>query len=648
MREDDGHTGIDQPAPANQAKAAVVGWACRVLFLAVTLLPVIRRLAHPTILGDDITRIVDLVKYPFREHLFLPFAEHIAPLFQLVSWVTWELIGHDVRLAPLGYSAASVLSWVLVLVLLGWWLFRETRSRTATLVAVALAAQSPLVLETSWWYSASSFLWAIAGILLAILGATFLSRRTTTGLLLVALGSALGLAGTTLGILAGPLAITRTALEPQGVALEEGRGRPRRGGRRRHLSPGLQGGGRDGLSHRPALGAAGRRPVGRALLCAHGARAGTLAVAPGRAHFPHDRTPRGMALPRGRGSRLDLDRGAGVLAQGAVEPPARLGRGSDDLWMLYINIFSAGGHAEAGPVDRAPVPLPVRFAISCAATSGVSFNHRRPAGIVASAPPPGRPAGVPALVAAVVGLVTMFVQEKETSFWNWMLTQPDQQVTLAAVHHVGDLARDAGISRSQLMRVFDPVHRPWNGSVKSDRPYAFHLMNLAVQAPMEIEPALPDDVARARLLAALDLTERIALGSGTCGFRTPEHMVPPAQTLAVGRRVGTRNVSEPEPGTFRPRNWPAYLEYEFDSAPDARYLVFPGLAADQDVVISFGEPSGQWHQGQNARWLKASRADAAIDLERLIHRPRGPVSRIRLQFTRPGELALEGSPRLLR
>ena len=79
-------------------------------------------LRSPTILGDDVTRIVDLVKFPFREHLFLPFAEHIAPLFQLVSWVTWELIGHDVRLAPMGFSAASVLSWALVLVLLGFWL----------------------------------------------------------------------------------------------------------------------------------------------------------------------------------------------------------------------------------------------------------------------------------------------------------------------------------------------------------------------------------------------------------------------------------------------------------------------------------------------------------------------------------------------
>ncbi len=256
--------------------------------------------------------------------------------------------------------------------------------------------------------------------------------------------------------------------------------------------------------------------------------------------------------------------------------------------------------------------------------------------------------GLPALIAASVGMVTMLVQSGEASHWNWMLRQPDQRVTLSVLHHLGELARAEGVSRSQLMRIFDPVYRTWNGSVMNDRPYAFHLMNLAVQAPEQVERPLPDDQARSRLLAWLMPVERIALGAGTCASLVASHLEPDARTLSIARRVVVHEVSEFKPGQFHPENWPAYIEFEFDPAPGARYLVLPGLAADQDMVVLFKEESGRWRSGQNVRWLKSPRTDAAIDLERLIHWSGSPLARIRLQFTCPGELALEGPPRLLR
>ena len=48
-----------------------------------------------------------------------------------------------------------------------------------------------------------------------------------------------------------------------------------------------------------------------------------------------------------------------------------------------------------------------------------------------------------------------------------------------------------GVSRSQLMRIFDPVYRNWNGSIMNRPPAAFHLMNLAVQAPEEVAGRFP-------------------------------------------------------------------------------------------------------------------------------------------------------------
>ena len=495
MHEDQHRQGIDLPGPAHRVSAAFIRWAAALFFGFVTFIPIFRRLRHPTILGDDITRIVDVVKYPFREHLFLPFAEHIAPLFQLVTWLTWEAIGHDVRLAPLGYSAASVLSWMLVLGLLGFWLWRKTGSRTAALVAVALAAQSPLVLETAWWYSASSFLWAIAGILIAILGASFLARRPVMALLVVGIGSGLGLAGTTLGILAGPVAIVRGLVDRSAsrwkkvlviVAAVGGVFTYRQickvGGVTvfhadpRSALPGVDA--RGGLFY--ALTVPGRVlwpslvgvPVSREIMpqplwLSVGAGAVVLALTAALAFWPKAPWNRRQVLV---GAAMIY--GCYLLTYSARTHMLKTGQWTEPQFLYQ---FASRYHV-----------LPLLGSVTILATLLASWplirrlDARR---------------GAAALLAAVVGLATMFVQEKESSFWNWMLDQPDQKTTLAAVNHVGDLARDQGVTRAQLMRIFDPVRRPWNGSVMNDRPYAFHLMNLAVQAPAEALRPVPDDEA---------------------------------------------------------------------------------------------------------------------------------------------------------
>ena len=618
------------------------------LFAAAVALPLIRRLRHPTILGDDVTRLVDLIEQPVRNLIFLPFAEHVAPLFQLVSWVTWEAIGHDLKLAPLAFCLAAILAWSLTLCLLFIWLLRETGSQTATFIAVALVTQSPLVRETSWWYSSSSFSWAVSGILIALLGAGELARRRS-GLALIGIGAALAPAGTTLGILAAPLAILRVILQP-------------------------------GLSRRLKISAA-VFAIGGFLayvqLCSWGetgaarsarvqglsklepwAGLGYALSVPGRLLWPST-----LGLPASwlAGPQAPLlVWTAGIFALCATCLLAKRASSGKRMLvlvgaaMIYVGylvtyvprvcMIRFGGWSEfeflfqfAGRYHV--LPLVGLAAILSTTIAGWPLIRRCDSR-----------QGRPALAGAVLAFVMLGVQIRPASFWDFYLQQPDQQATFAALDRLGRLAREEGISRSQLVRIIDPAKRPWNDSVLGDRPAAFPLVKLAAFAPTHVSHPQSDAEALDRLKDRLTAGERVALGAGTCSSLNPPQPDADARIVAVARQ-DEAHCREVRPGVYRHGDGDGFIRFEFEPAPEARYLVLPGLRADQDVFILWCDQAGRWRPGQSVRWLKsaAKGAPAVIDLDRLIHLSARPLSRIALQFTGPGgEIELEGPPRLLR
>ena len=568
-----------------------------------------------------------------------------------MSWLTWEAIGHDLRLAPLAYCFASVAAWALTLVLLGVWLMRETGSRTASFVAVALVAQSPLVRETAWWYSSSSFSWAVSGILVAVLGAAGLGRRRGS-LGLIALGVALAPAGTSLGILAAPLAMLRAFIEP-GVS------------RRLKLSGRI--GRDDGLTRvRPIL-QPGRIRIGQLHAASKLRRysspwrgSATRSACPagcfGRRHSEYRHHGwRGRCRPRWFGGLVSctlvatlflVARSPSASRKAVLVGAAMIYCGYTLAYVPRVCMLRMGYWSELELLYHAVGRYHVLPLMGLAAIL---------AAVIAACPLARRWTlwrGGRRSSARIVGLVMLAVQFAEASYWDFYLLPQDQKATFAALHRLGQLAREEGISRAQLVRIIDPVKRPWNEWLLIGRPASFPLVKLAVHAPRQVSHPLGDHEAPRPAQRSLDARERVALGADMCVSLNPARPGPGARTIwrLHGNTTCTRRTKSDQGGIATATS-PAYVGFEFEPAPEARYLCCPASGLTRNSPFIWCDEKRRWRPGQGVRWLKspANEAQAVIDLDRLIHLSVKPLSRIVIQFNGPGgELALEGPPRLLR
>ena len=506
------------------------------LFVAILLWPVVRRLISPTLMHDDLARLIVLIEHPLKQALFRPCAEHVAVFFDLVSWTTWQVIGHDLRLAPLGFCIASVIPWIIMLTLFGYWLARETGSRTSSLIALAFVSQSPLVLETIWWYSASSFSWAIIGILLALLGASDLVARPRRGLALIALGTMLGPAGSSVGHLAMPLAVLRVMVDL-----------------------------RASIRVRLLAITAALCGVFGYLGIVHAGGIALLTVVKVNNQQAAN-VPLGLKYAMSVPGRLLVPSSFGLPASWCVQPlPAWLGWLGGLVVLLglltLVVLFRRGRSRRTVLIGSAMMYL--GYALAYTARAGLvsrgfwtehqfllefgSRYHELPIlglmTVLASILATWKPIrhcdarrGLGSLAAAFTALAMLVIQHDEVDRdGEWLLSQPDQKATMAALHHTKWIARQEGVTRSQLIRLVAPALRSWNMGLMSI-PDEFPLMRL-VEGPEQVAHSLSDEQVRQCLLRGLSLRERMALGTCSCATAITPSPAAGLQVVSVARPI---------------------------------------------------------------------------------------------------------------
>lgn len=144
-----------------------------VLLIGLWIYPWSVRLKTPNIIHDDVVRIENLQTLNLASRVILPINEHLVPCLEMVTTLTWWLIGCRLALVPLGFTIASYIPFLACLAIL-WLLVRhETASPAAAWMAATLFAATPIYAECVYWFSASSFTWAL---LFTLLGFWFTRR----------------------------------------------------------------------------------------------------------------------------------------------------------------------------------------------------------------------------------------------------------------------------------------------------------------------------------------------------------------------------------------------------------------------------------------------------------------------------------------
>jgi hypothetical protein len=576
-------------------------------------------LKYPSLVGDDVQRVEDLQAQPLRKLWFRPFNEHMAPIFETVSWVAWRLAGRRLVAVPRAFAIASFVPFVLCLLALANLARRAFDSRSTGLMVVAWFALTPAYFEVVAWYSASSFAWALLFTLLALRCAVAGRPWARWGAALAALAAP---ACSAIGLLAGPAAALvawRTGTRDTAPLV----------GTLGYLSI------TSVFHYQDVLISSGRRTLDLGPGLAAVARGPFYLVATGLLGMGQV----GWGVPR------SVELAFFALTVAAALAVAR--RSDWGRWAAVGLLLLVGGHT---------ITFCFRTWLAGAdSTLAFSRYHLFPQlGLVLVLGAALRPwlarldtrpsAGLLAAVGLAGVLYTGNGPEiRARARW---CHHPEQPATLAGLDRLGEICRRRGITRAQAAAALGPVPVRW-----TNPGHGIFGMLPDVDVPQPIRPEL----IRATILADLTPAERGALFAGmdaSAYLARPEDFAA-REAPRTGRLTATIGLQPAGgKGQLVAEGWRAKLDYEFPTAqapPTA--LRLPGLLTRAPFQVWWSGPKGAWSPTRSVTVPPPEGGrceDRVLLLGQLPHWDYTDGRRVRIVFPEPGKFTLAGAPSLLR
>lgn len=584
-----------------QILKSIVRWLPAIMIIMSFHLP---RIMQPTLLGDDVIRLVDARTLPLIKQLFRPFSEHIAPGFELLTAILVRSLGDSLTAMPSAFTLFAFGSWIVFLISVALWVGRITGRVDVARMTFLMVGVSSACIEVPWWFSASTYSLSAAsvfGVLLAVEGR---GPVTVSRLVGIAFLTGLAMSFSALGLMAlvlgGFMIVVQSGSSKAsfqkcvfmviGLACYWTICRTFGG----DLIATAANNNRNMTDIPLGLTYAAAVPGGVALPLLIGLDSQWIT----------DQFTFLIAIPITvfmllgvwlslRKSTLKWHIISLLMLPYLVLYPTRAGLVSTERWNEpdFIYFWTSRYHLFA------IVGLSLYLAI---VISHILHRIAKPF--------------IRELAMTLMMIAMLLMQSGNREHLSWMMQQPDQGPTLLSLMKLQSIARHNQVNQDELLQIFPPVRRGWNASVLELRPDVFPLVRLIADRSPASKLQTPQETAGLNRLLLIKFM-RDQLGDEHWLNLRAERLLnlsssePSVNSVPVLiHEMKSEKAEQIDQTSWMINDWGGYIEFKPELENPRQALYLQNLTADTQIRIEWSFDGKDWDNRLSA-WLETVPGD---------------------------------------